>query len=60
MNMMKSTAALRDQSYLSALPSTDQGVVLLVSDDPDIAEKLQPLCDFLELRTECVSSGQDC
>ncbi len=59
MNMMKSTAALRDQGYLSAMASNDQGVVVLVSDDPAIAEKLQPVCDFLELRTQCVSSGQD-
>jgi CheY-like chemotaxis protein len=59
MNMIKSAAALRDQGYLSALASADQGVVVLVSDDPAIAEKLQPVCDFLELRTECVSSGQD-
>lgn len=59
MNMIKSTAALRDQAYLSAMASTDQGVVVLVSDDPAIAEKLQPVCDFLELRTEFVSSGQD-
>jgi CheY-like chemotaxis protein len=57
--MLKSTAALRDQGYLSAMASTDQGVVVLVSDDPAVAEKLQPVCEFLELRAACVSSGQD-
>lgn len=59
MNMMKSAAALRDQGYLNVMASTDPGVVVLVSDDPAIAEKLQPVCDFLDLRTEFVSSGQD-
>nr|WP_294577722.1 hypothetical protein [uncultured Rhodopila sp.] len=59
MNMMNSAAALREQGFLSALASACQGVVVLVSDDPAIAAKLEPVCAFLELKTECVSSGQD-
>nr|WP_294530834.1 hypothetical protein [uncultured Rhodopila sp.] len=57
--MMNSTAALRDQDYLSAMATANQGVVVLISDDPAIAEKLEPVCAFLELRTQYVSSGQD-
>jgi CheY-like chemotaxis protein len=59
MNMIKSAAALRDQGYLSAIASNSQAVVIVVSDNPAVTEKLHPVCAFLELRTECVSSGQD-
>jgi CheY-like chemotaxis protein len=59
MNMIKSTAALRDQGFVSAVAPTNQAIVLLVSDNPAVAEKLQPLCAFLELRSEMVTSGQD-
>jgi CheY-like chemotaxis protein len=59
MNMIKSTAALLDRGFLSAISSPNQGVVVLVSDDPAVTDKLEPVCAFLELRAESVSSGQD-
>jgi CheY-like chemotaxis protein len=59
MNMLKPTAALRDQAFLSTAAESKPGVVMVVSDDPVVAEHLQPVCAFLDLRTECVSSRQD-
>ena len=59
MNMIKPTAAPRDPGFLSAMDGSKQGVVVLVSDDPVIVEQLEPVCGFLDLRTEWVSSRQD-
>jgi CheY-like chemotaxis protein len=59
MNMIKSISTSLDHGFLSAISSPNQGVVVLVSDDPDVVDKLEPVCAFLELKTEFVSSGQD-
>jgi CheY-like chemotaxis protein len=59
MNMIKSQAALLDQGFLSAIAAPTQAVVVVVSDDPSLTERLEPVCAFLDLKAECVSSGQD-
>ena len=59
MNMIKSKAALLDQGFLSAVAPPSQAVVVLVSDDPVLSAKLEPVCAFLDLKAECVSSGAD-
>src|SRR3954451_21636429 len=59
MNMIKSSAVLRDQGFLSVMAGARQGVVVVVSDDPALGDRLEPVCTFLELRPECVTSGMD-
>src|SRR3954451_16738951 len=59
MNMIKSSAALRDQSFLSVMTGARQGVVVVVSDDPALVDRLEPVCSFLEIRPECITSGMD-
>src|SRR3954451_2262765 len=59
MNMIKSSAVLRDQGFLSVMAGATQGVVVVVSDDPALVDRLEPVCTFLELRPECVTSGMD-
>lgn len=39
--------------------TANQGVVAVVSDNPATIEKLAPVCEFLELRMQVVSSGTD-
>ncbi|PPQ29710.1 DNA-binding transcriptional response regulator [Rhodopila globiformis] len=59
MNMIKSSAVLRDQGFLSVMTGVRQGVVIVVSDDPALVEALEPVCTFLELQPACVTSGMD-
>ena len=59
MYMIKSRPAPTKQESLSATAGSTQGVVIVVSDDPNMIEKLEPVCSFLELRPECVSAGMD-
>jgi CheY-like chemotaxis protein len=48
-----------DNDFLSTMTPVQQGLVLIVSDNPFTIEKLAPVCEFLELRMEVVSSGTD-
>ena len=59
MNMIKSSAALHDQGFLSVMTGPRQGVVIVVSGDPALVEALEPVCTFLELHLACVTSGMD-
>jgi DNA-binding NtrC family response regulator len=39
--------------------ATQQGIVAVVSDDPATVQKLQPVCEFLDLKMEVVSTATD-
>ena len=41
------------------MTAEQQGLVVIVSDDPGTLENLAPVCEFLELRVEVVSGGMD-
>jgi hypothetical protein len=59
MNMLAAVSLPQDNDFLGSMTAARQGVVVLVSDDPTTIESLIPVCDFLELRTEIISTGTD-
>jgi CheY-like chemotaxis protein len=67
MNMIASRVFPLDQAFRGAMTTANpdatiaakQGVVAIVSDDLATIEHLAPVCDFLDLRIEIVSSGTD-
>jgi len=59
MNMLSPMGLSQDRRFPGAMTTASQGVVVIVSDDPDTIEKLAPVCEFLELRMELVSAGTD-
>jgi len=67
MNMIASQVLSFDRAFRVSLaaagPGTSsaprQGVVAVVSDDPATIEHLSPVCEFLDLKIEVVSSGTD-
>lgn len=59
MNMLTPRSLSQDVDFLSSMTTAQQGVVVVVSDDPTTIENLAPVCDFLELKMEIVSSGTD-
>ena len=59
MNMMSSSILSRDLNFPGSMTAADQGIVLIVSDDPCTIEKLAPVCEFLELRMEMASASAD-
>jgi hypothetical protein len=60
MSITESSATLRDPSFLGVQGSAspDDGVII-VSDDPALAEVLEAVCTFLDLRAQCVTSGMN-
>ncbi|MGD0106742.1 MAG: hypothetical protein ABSC06_22295 [Rhodopila sp.] len=59
MNMLSPMGLSQDRRFAGTMTTAQQGVVVIVSDDPDTIEKLAPVCEFLELRMEIVSAGTD-
>lgn len=59
MNMLAPRSLSRDVDFLGSMTTARQGVVVVVSDDPATVEHLAPVCEFLELRMEVVSTGTD-
>ncbi len=59
MNMLTAKGSSENQDFLGSLTAPPQGIVIIVSDDPATVQKLAPVCEFLELRMEVVSTGAD-
>ncbi|MDR3531969.1 MAG: hypothetical protein P4L90_15645 [Rhodopila sp.] len=59
MNMIAPKDLSRDHEFLGTWTGTQQGVVVIVSDDPATIQNLAPVCEFLELKMEIVSAGTD-
>ena len=59
MNMLASRNVVQDQAFLGTLVAPIQGIVAMVTDDAATIAKLQPVCDFLDLRMEVVSGDMD-
>jgi CheY-like chemotaxis protein len=59
MDMIVSRTFIQDRDFPGTVTAAQQGVVVIVSDDPATIENLAPVGDFLELRMEVVSTGTD-
>jgi FixJ family two-component response regulator len=59
MNMIATEVFSRNHEFLGSVATAQQGVVAVVSDDPATIASLSPVCEFLDLRMEVVSSGTD-
>lgn len=59
MNMLIPQQLAQDEDFLGSKTPVQQGTVIVVSDNKATVEKLAPVCEFLELRMEVVSSGTD-
>jgi CheY-like chemotaxis protein len=59
MNMLAPRTLSQDDDFLGSMTTARQGVVAIFSDDAKTIECLTPVCEFLELRMEVVSTGAD-
>jgi CheY-like chemotaxis protein len=59
MDMIASRTFVQDRDFPGTVTAAQQGVVVIVSDDPATIENLAPVGEFLELRMEVVSAGSD-
>jgi CheY-like chemotaxis protein len=59
MNMIASPNLSQSHEFLSTATGTQQGVVVIVSDNPQTIDRLTPVCEFLELRIEVVSTAAE-
>ena len=59
MNILAPRNLAQDRDFLGTMSAAQTGVVAIVSDNPATIEKLAPVCEFLELRMEIVSTGTD-
>jgi CheY-like chemotaxis protein len=59
MNMIASRPRPRDHDIAGIVTVEKQGVVAIVSDNPDTIAQLAAVCEFLDLKTEVVSTGTD-
>ena len=59
MNMVATMGLSQEHNFLGAVSLAQQGVVVIMSDDPATVEKLAPVCEFLDLRMEVVSTATD-
>jgi CheY-like chemotaxis protein len=59
MNMIAPYALTRDYEFPGTTVTQNQGVVAIVSDDPGTIANLQPVCEFLDIKMEIVSTGTD-
>lgn len=59
MNMIAPQVLLRQPAHHDRTASDRQGVVFIVSDNPDCIEKIAPVCDFLDLDVHLVSAETD-
>jgi CheY-like chemotaxis protein len=59
MGMIASRPLKQDHDFPGTMAVAQQGVVVIVSDDPRTIKNVAPVCEFLELRVEVVSAGVD-
>jgi CheY-like chemotaxis protein len=59
MNMIATEIFSRGHEHLASTAAANQGVVAVVSDDQATIESLAPVCEFLDLRMQVISSGAD-
>lgn len=59
MNMIASRNVVQDQAFPGTMVAPAQGVVALVSDDAGTLARIQPVCEFLDLKIEVVSADID-
>jgi CheY-like chemotaxis protein len=59
MNMIAARSLTQDYDFPGTTTAAQQGIVVIVSDDPATVENLTPVCEFLELKMEVVSAGTD-
>jgi CheY-like chemotaxis protein len=59
MNMIATRHFSLDQAFPGTMTAAKQGVVAIVSDDPETIEKLSPVCEFLDLKVQIVSTAAD-
>ncbi len=59
MNMLAARNLSKDHEFLGTMTAAPPGVVAIVTDNPDTIAKLSPVCEFLELRMEIVSTATD-
>jgi CheY-like chemotaxis protein len=59
MNMLAPRTLSQDDDFLDSMTGAKQGVVAIVCDDSATVECLAPVCEFLELRMEVVSTEAD-
>jgi CheY-like chemotaxis protein len=59
MNMLSPRTLSQDDDFLDSMTTAKQGVVAIVCDDPATIECLAPVCEFLELRMEVVTTGAE-
>ncbi len=59
MNMLAPITLPQDDDFLGAMATPQQGVVIVVSDNPATIDRLAPVCAFLELQMTVVSAGTD-
>jgi hypothetical protein len=59
MDMIAPDVYFRNYEFPGATTVEKQGVVAIVSDDPATVARLEPVCEFLNLRMEVISSGTD-
>jgi CheY-like chemotaxis protein len=59
MNMIAAGNLPQEIDFLGSMAAARQGVVAIVSDDPGTIARLEPVCQFLDLKIEVVSAGSD-
>jgi CheY-like chemotaxis protein len=59
MNMIASRPHPRDHDSAGTVTFAMQGVVAIVSDNPETVDQLAAVCEFLDLKIEVVSAGTD-
>jgi CheY-like chemotaxis protein len=59
MDMIALRHLSRHHDFQGSVTVAQQGVVVIVSDDPGTIENIAPVCEFLDLRMEVVSAGTD-
>jgi CheY-like chemotaxis protein len=59
MNMIAARSLTQDYDFPGTTTAAQQGIVVIVSDDPATIENLTPVCEFLELKMAVVSAGTD-
>jgi CheY-like chemotaxis protein len=59
MTMIASRLLSPDHAFPGTVTLAKPGVVAIVSDNPQTIDQLAPVCEFLDLRIEIVSTGVD-
>jgi CheY-like chemotaxis protein len=59
MNMLAPITLTQDDDFLGSMATPQQGLVVVVSNNPATVDKLSPVCAFLELQMTVVSAAGD-